>query len=151
MARSFDKVFLIGNLGFDPEVRYIPNGTAVTNLRIATSKRWKDKQTGETQEKTKWHRVVLFGRLAEVAGQYLRKGSKVWIEGELNPTEWEKEGQKHYSYEIIANDMLMLDSRQASPWEANKPGVSQARPSQSFSPPEHSSESNSFDDDDIPF
>ena len=112
MARGINKVILIGNLGADPETRYMPSGGAVTNLRLATSENWKDKTTGDMQERTEWHRVALFGRLAEVAAEYLRKGSKVYIEGSLRTRKWQdKDGRDNYSTEIVANDMQMLDSR----------------------------------------
>ena len=113
MARGINKVILIGNLGGDPETRYLPNGNAVTNLTLATSDSWKDKQ-GQKQERTEWHRVSLFGKIAEIAGQYLRKGSKVYIEGRLQTREWEKDGVKRYTTEIIVDmggSMQMLDSR----------------------------------------
>jgi single-strand DNA-binding protein len=114
MARGVNKVILIGNLGADPETRAMPSGTTVANLRIATSESWRDKQTGEQQERTEWHRVALFGRLAEVAGEYLRKGSKVYIEGSLRTRKWQdKEGKDRYSTEIVGNDMQMLDARGA--------------------------------------
>ncbi len=111
MARGINKVILIGNLGRDPETRYLPSGGAVTNVTLATSESWKDKQTGQQQERTEWHRVVFFNRLAEIAGEYLKKGSKVYIEGALRTREWEKDGVKRYSTEIVANEMQMLDSR----------------------------------------
>ncbi|HEX7046410.1 MAG TPA: single-stranded DNA-binding protein [Gammaproteobacteria bacterium] len=111
MARGINKVILVGNLGADPEVRYAANGNAVTRINIATSEQWKDKQTGDQQERTEWHRVVFFGRLGEIAGEYLRKGSQVYIEGSLRTSSYEKEGQKHYSTDIIANEMQMLGGR----------------------------------------
>jgi len=112
MARGINKVILIGNLGQDPEVKYMPNGGAVTNVTIATSESWKDKNTGETQEKTEWHRVVFFRRLAEIAGEYLKKGSKVYIEGKLQTRKWQDQsGNDRYTTEIIANEMQMLDGR----------------------------------------
>lgn len=111
MARGINKVILVGNLGNDPETRYLPDGNAVTNISIATSESWKDKNTGQQNDRTEWHRVVFFRRLAEVAGEYLKKGSKVYIEGKLRTRQWEKEGQKHYSTEIVADEMQMLDSR----------------------------------------
>lgn len=112
MARGINKVILVGNLGRDPEMRYTPNGSAVANLAIATSESWKDKQTGENQERTEWHRVVMFSRLGEIAGEYLKKGSKVYIEGKLQTNKWQdKEGNDRYTTEIIANEMQMLDSR----------------------------------------
>lgn len=112
MARGINKVILIGNLGRDPEVRYTPNGNAVANISIATSESWKDKQTGEQQERTEWHRVVMFGRLGEIAGEYLKKGSKVYVEGKLQTRKWQDQnGQDRYSTEVIANEMQMLDSK----------------------------------------
>jgi len=111
MARGINKVILVGNLGNDPETRFMPNGNPVTNISIATSESWKDKQSGQQQERTEWHRIVFFNRLAEIAGEYLKKGSKVYIEGALRTRQWDKDGQKHYSTEIIANEMQMLDGR----------------------------------------
>jgi len=113
MARGVNKVILIGNLGKDPEVRYTPNGLAVGNLTLATSEAWKDKQSGEMQERTEWHRVVMYQRLAEIAGEYLRKGSKVYIEGRLQTRKWQDKntGQDRYTTEIIADSMQMLDSK----------------------------------------
>ena len=108
MARGINKVILVGNLGQDPDERAMPNGNAVTNISVATSNAWKDKDSGEKKERTEWHRVVFFNRLAEVAGEYLKKGEKVYIEGELRTKEWEKEGQKHFTTEIIASEMQML-------------------------------------------
>jgi len=112
MARGINKVILIGNLGADPETRAMPSGTTVANLRVATSESWRDKQTGEQQERTEWHRVAFFGRLAEVAGEYLRKGSQVYIEGSLRTRKWQdKQGNERYSTEIIGNDLQMLGGR----------------------------------------
>jgi single-strand DNA-binding protein len=112
MARGVNKVILIGNLGGDPEVRYMPSGDAIANVNIATSDSWKDKQTGENQERTEWHRVVFFKRLAEIAGEYLRKGSKVYVEGRLQTRKWQgQDGQERYTTEIVASEMQMLDSR----------------------------------------
>jgi len=111
MARGINKVILVGNLGRDPETRYMPNGGAVTNVSIATSKGWKDRDSGEQKERTEWHRIVFFNRLAEIAGEYLKRGSKVYIEGELRTRDWEKDGQKHYTTEVVASEMQMLDSR----------------------------------------
>ena len=111
-SRGVNKVILIGNLGQDPEVRYMPNGNAVTNISVATSESWKDKNTGADQERTEWHRVVMFRRLAEIAGEYLRKGSKVYIEGKLQTRKWQdQQGQDRYTTEIVADNMQMLDSR----------------------------------------
>src|SRR5499427_7249008 len=112
MARGINKVILIGNLGADPETRAMPSGTTVANLRVATSESWRDKQSGEQQERTEWHRVALFGRLAEIAGEYLRKGSQVYIEGSLRTRKWQdKQGNERYSTEIVGNDMQMLGGR----------------------------------------
>ena len=112
MARGVNKVILIGNLGNDPEQKSMPNGNAVTNITVATSESWKDKQTGQQQERTEWHRVVFFNRLAEIAGQYLSKGSKVYLEGALRTRKWQDQnGQDRYTTEIVANEMQMLDSR----------------------------------------
>lgn len=108
---SINKVTLIGNLGQDPEVKYMPSGGAVTNLSIATTDSWKDKSSGEMRDKTEWHRVVFFNRLAEIAGEYLRKGSQVYIEGSLRTNSWEDNGVKKYSTEIVAREMKMLGSR----------------------------------------
>lgn len=110
-TRGVNKVILIGNLGQDPEVRYMPNGGAVTTLRLATSESWKDQATGQTQERTEWHSVVMYRRLAEIAGEYLRKGSKVYIEGSLRTRKWQDKntGQDRYATEIIGNEMQMLD------------------------------------------
>ena len=115
MARGINKVILIGNLGQDPEVRHMPSGGAVTNITVATSESWKDKNTGQQQERTEWHRVVFFNRLAEIAGEYLHKGSKVYIEGSLRTRKWQgQDGQDRYTTEIVANEMQMLDSRGGS-------------------------------------
>jgi len=111
-SRGVNKVILIGNLGRDPDVRYMPSGAAVTNVTLATSDQWRDKQTGEQQERTEWHRVVFFGKLGEIAGEYLRKGSKVYVEGRLQTRKWQgQDGQDRYTTEIVANEMQMLDSR----------------------------------------
>lgn len=112
MARGINKVILIGNVGVDPDVRYLPNGNAVTTLSIATSEAWKDKSTGEKQERTEWHRVVCFNRLGEIAGEYVRKGSKLYVEGSLRTRKWQdQQGQDRYTTEIVANDIQMLDSK----------------------------------------
>ncbi len=110
---SLNKVILIGNLGADPETRYAPSGDAICNLRIATTETWKDKSSGERREATEWHRVVFFGRIAEIAAQYLRKGSQVYIEGRLQTRKWQdKDGQDRYTTEIRGDEMKMLGSRQ---------------------------------------
>ena len=117
MARGINKVILIGNAGGDPDVRYLPNGNAVANLTLATSDSWKDKQTGQLQERTEWHRVSFFGKIAEIVGQYIKKGSKLYIEGRLQTREWEKDGVKRYTTEVIVDmggTMQMLDSREDS-------------------------------------
>jgi len=149
--RGVNKVMLIGNLGQDPEVRYMPNGGAVTNITVATSETWKDKNTGEQQEKTEWHRVVAFRRLAEIMGEYLKKGSKVYIEGKLQTRKWQdQQGNDRYTTEIVADNMQMLDARGSggSADFAPRQGASQAAPqtgSQAAPPVD-----NSYDDD-IPF
>ncbi len=112
MARGINKVIIIGNIGQDPEVKYMPSGGAVTNVSIATSETWKDKNTGQPQERTEWHRVVFFNRLGEIAGEYLKKGSKVYIEGSLRTRKWQaQDGSDRYTTEIVANEMQMLDGR----------------------------------------
>lgn len=111
MARGINKVILVGNLGADPETRYLPDGNAVTNVNVATTQVWRDRESGQQNERTEWHRVVFFRRLAEIAGEYLKKGSKVYIEGQLRTRQWERDGQKHYTTEIVANEMQMLDGR----------------------------------------
>ncbi|WP_425953189.1 single-stranded DNA-binding protein [Ralstonia pseudosolanacearum] len=128
---SVNKVIIVGNLGADPETRYMPNGDAVTNIRVATTDRYKDKASGETREATEWHRIAFFGRLAEIAGEYLKKGSQVYIEGRLKTRQWEKDGQKQYSTEIVAEEMQMLGGRSegngSQPRPANgAPGESQS-------------------------
>ena len=113
MARGINKAILVGNLGGDPEVRYMPNGAAVTNITIAMSESWKDKQTGQLQERTEWHRVVFFNRLAEIAGEYLHKGSQVYVEGSLRTRKWQDQnGQERHTTEIIASEMQMMNSNQ---------------------------------------
>lgn len=146
-SRGVNKVIIIGNLGQDPEVRYMPSGGAVTNLSIATSESWKDKDTGQNQERTEWHRIALFNRLAEIAGEYLRKGSKVYIEGSLRTRKWQdKNGQDRYTTEIVANNMQMLDSRGGgAPAEMSAPMSHAQAPV-----PADQSMGNDFDDD-IPF
>jgi len=163
MARGINKVILIGNCGQDPETRYMPSGGAVTNLTLATSESWKDKQTGQQQERTEWHRVVFFNRLGEIAGEYLRKGSKVYIEGSLRTRQWEKDGVKRYTTEIVANEMQMLDSRDGgasasrAPMQesapTSQPQGSQPQGSQSQGTAEPAGAAGGFDDfdDDIPF
>jgi single-strand DNA-binding protein len=162
MARGVNKVILIGNLGADPETKSTPSGMQIANLRIATSESFKDKQTNEWQERTEWHRVALFGRLAEVAGEYLRKGSKVYIEGSLRTRKWQdKQGNDRYSTEIIGNEMQMLDRRGAegSMGAETRPARAASQEpanSESAGPsggPSHSPSPSNGDefDDDIPF
>lgn len=110
-SRGINKVILVGNVGQDPETRYMPNGGAVTNLSIATSETWKDKNNGEQQERTEWHRVVFYQRLAEIVAEYIKKGSKIYVEGSLRTRSWEQDGVKRYATEIIASEMQMLDGR----------------------------------------
>lgn len=123
MARGINKVILVGNVGQDPETKFLPSGGAVTNLSVATSEAWKDKNTGQQQERTEWHRVVFFNRLAEIAAQYLTKGSKVYIEGSLRTRKWQgQDGSDRYTTEIVASEMQMLDSRNSdSPQQSQKP------------------------------
>ncbi|MFW6092988.1 MAG: single-stranded DNA-binding protein [Pseudomonadota bacterium] len=155
MARGINKVILIGNLGADPETRYSQAGNAVTRLRLATSESWRDRQTGEQQERTEWHNVVCFGRLAEIAGEYLRKGSKVYIEGGLSTSSWEQDGQKRYRTEVIARDMQMLDSRGGGGGGGGGGGMGEGAPT-GFEPRGQQSDNrptlpeDDFDDD-IPF
>ena len=152
MARGINKVILIGNLGADPETRSMPSGGAVTNIRIATSESWKDKQSGEQKERTEWHNVVLFGRMGEVAGEYLRKGSQVYVEGRLRTRKWQdKQGNDRYSTEVVANDMQMLGGRGGG--SAGREGAEAREPREAREPAEavtSSTERDSFDDD-IPF
>jgi len=157
MARGINKVILIGNLGRDPETRYTQNGSAVTNFSVATSENWRDRATGEQQERTEWHNVVCFQRLAEIAGEYLRKGSKVYIEGSLRTTSWEQDGQKRYRTEIMARDLQMLDSRGGGGGMGGGMGAPQGAPSgfESSAPPMADNAPTLSDDtdfeDDIPF
>jgi single-strand DNA-binding protein len=153
---SVNKVILVGNLGRDPETRYMPDGGAVTNVSIATTESWKDKGSGEKQEKTEWHRVAFFGKLAEIAGEYLKKGSQVYVEGRLQTREWEKDGVKRYTTEIIANSMQMLGSRQGmGGGDRGESGGGAERPSGGggAAKPAPSKAGGKFDDfeDDIPF
>ena len=162
MARGVNKVILVGNLGKDPEVRYSPNGGAVANITIATSESWKDKTSGEKQEKTEWHRVVFFGRLAEIAGEYLKKGAQIYIEGRLQTRKWhDKEGKDRYTTEIVANEMQMLGSREgrgapsefdqsSSGDEGQGRGSSSRAPATTSSGGKPSAPAGDFDDD-IPF
>ena len=169
MARGVNKVILVGTCGQDPEVRYLPNGNAVTNLSLATSEQWTDKQTGQKVEKTEWHRVSMFGKVAEIAGEYLRKGSQVYIEGKLQTREWEKDGIKRYTTEIVVDmqgTMQLLGGRpqqgdqqgqgggnyqQSAPrQQAPRPQQSapqQSRPAPQQAGPQPAPDFDSFDDD----
>ncbi|WP_131795298.1 single-stranded DNA-binding protein [Fluoribacter gormanii] len=156
MARGINKVILIGNVGVDPDVRYLPNGNAVTTLSIATSEAWKDKATGEKQERTEWHRVVCFNRLGEIAGEYVRKGSKLYIEGSLRTRKWQdQQGQDRYTTEIVANDIQMLDSKGSSSSSFDEMPQAQFAPSNQHSGRQQSPQvpQDAFDqlDDDVPF
>ena len=146
MARGINKVILVGNLGKDPETRYSADGAAITNITVATSESWRDKNSGEQQERTEWHRVVFFGKLAEIAGQYLKKGGQVYVEGSLRTRKWQnQEGADQYTTEVVASAMQMLGGR----------GGSDSAPAQDeFSPPVGSAPQPAFpdfNDDDIPF
>jgi single-strand DNA-binding protein len=155
MARGVNKVILVGNLGKDPETRYMPNGKAVTNFTIATSESWKDKQTGEQREQTEWHNIVMYDRLAEIAAEYLRKGSQVYVEGRLRTRKWQdKEGRDRYTTEINANEMQMLGSRAggaggSSEPRAERPAAAAAGGGRA-APASSGDEGTPFDDD-IPF
>jgi single-strand DNA-binding protein len=152
MARGINKVILIGNLGADPETRYMPNGGAVANVNLATTQSWRDKESGEQNERTEWHRIVFFRRLAEIAGEYLRKGSKVYIEGSLRTRQWEKDGQKHYTTEIVADDMQMLDGRgTGTGGDFNGGGGGFSAPRDDQQRPDSAAPAADDFDDDIPF
>ena len=148
---SVNKVILIGNLGRDPEVRFMPNGDAVCNFSIATTENWKDKN-GQKQEKTEWHNIVMYRKLAEIAGEYLKKGRPVYIEGRLQTREWEKEGVKRYTTEIIADQMQMLGGKDSNQ-ESNAPSAGQQRQTSAPAQKPAADYSGGFDDmsDDIPF
>ena len=173
MARGVNKVILVGTCGQDPEVRYLPNGNAVTNLSLATSEQWTDKQSGQKVERTEWHRVSLFGKVAEIAGEYLRKGSQVYIEGKLQTREWEKDGIKRYTTEIVVDmqgTMQLLGGRpqgdqqqggnnyqqsapaprQQAPRPQSAPQPQRERPAPQQAAPQPAPDFDSFDDD-IPF
>ena len=158
MARGINKVILVGNLGKDPDVRYMPSGSQVTNVTIATSESWKDKQSGESKERTEWHNVVFFNRLAEIAGQYLKKGSQCYIEGSLRTRKWQdKEGKDRYTTEIVANEMQMLGGLGGGGTgsmggddygSSQQGGGGSSQPQRSAPAP---AGNDNFDDDDIPF
>ena len=156
MARGINKVILIGNLGAEPEVRYTPSGSAIANITLATSTSWKDKQTGEMQDRVEWHRVVFFNRLAEVVGEYLHKGSKIYVEGALRTRKWQdKAGVERYTTEIIANEMQMLDGRTGGNFDSESQGNSQGNQGNFSNHEGGSNTSQTHDsfisDDDIPF
>jgi single-strand DNA-binding protein len=157
MSKGVNKVIILGNVGKDPEVKYLPNGGAVANIAVATSEQWKDKNTGQPQEKTEWHRVVFFNRLAEIVNEYVRKGSKLYIEGSLRTRSWEQDGQTKYATEIVASEMQLLDSRQGgtaaqtNDAQARQPQQPAANRHQVPSAPHQSGAYDSFDNSDIPF
>ncbi len=145
MARGVNKVIIVGNLGNDPDTRYMPSGSAVTNLSVATNESWKDKQTGEQKDRTEWHKVAMFGRLAEIAAEYLRKGSQVYIEGKLRTRKWQDQnGNDRWTTEIVADEMQMLGGRMGS----DAPAMNDSPPPSA--PPPQGGGSEDFDDD-IPF
>lgn len=154
MARGINKVILIGNLGNDPETKYLPSGGAVTNVSLATTDSWKDKNSGQQQERTEWHRVVFFNRLAEIAGEYLKKGSKVYIEGSLRTRKWQgQDGQDRYTTEIVASEMQMLDGRggdNAGAGQQSSRGAAPQEQPAAAAQGGYAAPSGDFDDD-IPF
>jgi single-strand DNA-binding protein len=153
MARGINKVILVGTVGKDPEMKYMPSGDAIANISVATSESWKDKQTGEKKESTDWHKVVFYRQLATIVENYLRKGQQVYIEGSLKTRSWEKDGQKHYSTEIIASDMQMLGGR-SDGGNGGQPQQRRAGIANGEFPDKRVSEPNqNFEDfdDDIPF
>ena len=171
MARGVNKVIIVGNCGQDPETRFMPSGGAVTNLSIATSESWKDKNTGDQQERTEWHRVVFFNRLAEIAGEYVKKGFKLYVEGSLRTRKWQgQDGQDRFTTEVVASEMQMLDSRggqqgggfdqsqggggyqQSAPQQSQQQAPQQSAPQQSQQQPsqQQTPQDGAFDDD-IPF
>lgn len=162
MARGINKVILVGTLGRDPEVRYMPSGGAVANLNLATNESWKDKQSGQMQERTEWHRIVMFNRLAEIAGEYLKKGQQIYIEGKLQTRKWQgQDGQDRYTTEIVANEMQMLGGRsgggQGGDYDSMGGGMGGGAPSRPAPQQQKPQQAESFNDamddfdDDIPF
>lgn len=147
MARGINKVILVGTVGKDPEMKYMPSGDAIANISIATNDTWRDKNTGEKKEATEWHRVVFFRQLADIVGKYVRKGQQIYIEGSLKTRSWEKDGQKHYATEIVASDMQMLGSK--GDGERTEQSASAPKPA----PPKPAPAPQSFEDfdDDLPF
>jgi len=159
MARGVNKAIIVGNVGQDPEMRYMPSGAAVAELSVATTEQWKDKESGEKQERTEWHRITFFGRLAEIVGEYIKKGSQVYVEGSIRTEKWQdKQGNDRYTTKIVARDMQMLggksgsgDQRAASEGQRASQGTApQERASYGGAPQEHASQGGQFDDD-IPF
>ncbi len=154
MARGINKVILIGNLGADPETRYTAGGSAVTNVSLATTDSWRDKQSGEQQEKTEWHKVVFFGRLAEIAAEYLRKGSQIYVEGRIQTRKWQgKDGQDRWTTEIVGNEMQMLGSRGGGQGQSPPPDFDSSQSggqASESSSPKKAAAGEDFDDD-IPF
>lgn len=162
MSKGVNKVIILGNVGKDPEVRYLPSGGAVTNIAVATSEQWKDKNTGQPQEKTEWHRIVFFNRLAEIVNEYVRKGSKIYIEGSLRTRSWEQDGVTKYATEIVASEMQLLDSRQggtaaqtndASARQPQQPAQQHSNHGRQVPQPQLNQPPAGFDDfdDEIPF
>ena len=153
MARGINKVILVGNLGKDPEIRYTASGSAIANVTIATTDSWRDKQSGEKQEKTEWHRVVFFSRLAEIVGEYLRKGSQVYVEGRLQTRKWQDQsGQDRWTTEIVANEMQMLGSRGGDGGGQDQQNAGFRKPAaQQPAQTQQPRAEEDFQDDDIPF
>lgn len=162
MARGINKVILVGNLGADPDTRYMPSGKAVTNIRVATSESWKDKQTGDMQERTEWHSIVMYDKLGEIAAEYLRKGSQVYIEGKIRTRKWQdKEGKDRYTTEVIADQMQMLGGRGGGGGASSEPReprsasrqapASEERPDRAAAPVDEAGGAGGEFDDDIPF
>lgn len=160
MARGVNKVILVGNIGKDPETRYMPSGGAVTNVTIATSESWTDKATNEKKEKTEWHKVVFFNKLGEIAGQYLKKGSQVYVEGALRTRKWEKDGIDHYTTEIVASDMQMLGGKpgggsasmnEEGGYAARSGGSAPRQSAPAAGAASMPAADTNFEDDDIPF
>jgi len=151
MARGINKVILVGNLGADPETRYTASGSAVTNIRLATTESWRDRQSGEKQERTEWHRVVFFNRLGEIAGEYLRKGSQVYVEGSIRTRKWQDQsGQDRYTTEVVGNEMQMLGGRGGGGTDEG-PARNQGFRDKPAAPAQPAAAEEDFQDDDIPF
>ena len=151
MARGINKVILIGHLGADPDMRYLPNGDAVANIRLATSESWRDKKTNESKENTEWHSIIFFRKLAEIVTEYLRKGSKIYIEGRLKTRKWQdKNGVDHYKTEIISSMMQILDTKESNTSKSTNHNASTSEPISTYEPIPLSDSDNEFNDD-IPF